>query len=237
MPAQRYWAAIPAAGIGTRMGAALPKQYLPLCGLPIIAHSLALFCAHPAISGVVVALSADDPHWSALGDAHEKKVSVTIGGAERCHSVLAALARLLQTADPQDWVLVHDAARPCLRRTDLDRLIARCSMHPVGGLLALPVRDTMKRADAEGTVLETVSRINLWHALTPQMFRIGHLSDAIETALAQGRLVTDEAEAMELSGQAPRLVEGHPDNIKVTLPRDLALAELYLRRQREESCV
>ncbi|MGH8583275.1 MAG: 2-C-methyl-D-erythritol 4-phosphate cytidylyltransferase [Gammaproteobacteria bacterium] len=234
MPAHRYWAAIPAAGIGTRMGLALPKQYLPLHGQPLIAHSLALFCAHPAIRGVVVALSADDPHWSTLSVARDQKVSITIGGAERCHSVLAALARLLQTADPQDWVLVHDAARPCLRRGDLDRLIARCSTHPVGGLLALPVRDTMKRADATGTVLETVSRVNLWHALTPQMFRIGRLNDALEAALAQGRLVTDEAEAMELSGQAPRLVEGQPDNIKVTLPRDLALAERYLQRQREE---
>ncbi len=234
MPAQRYWAAIPAAGSGTRMGAALPKQYLPLRGLPLIAHSLALFCAHPAIRGVVVALSADDPHWSTLSVARDQKVSITIGGAERCQSVLAALARLLQTADPQDWVLVHDAARPCLRRSDLDHLIARCSTHPVGGLLALPVRDTMKRADAEGTVLETVSRVNLWQALTPQMFRIGRLSDALEAALVQGRLVTDEAEAMELSGLSPRLVEGRPDNIKVTLPRDLALAELYLQRQREE---
>lgn len=231
MGSERYWAAIPAAGAGARMGAGLPKQYLSLLGRPIIAHSLAIFCDHPRIAGVVVALATDDGHWERLGLDALAKVQVTPGGAERCHSVLAALQRLATRAHPEDWVLVHDAARPCLRSTDVDRLIAAGTGHPVGALLGLPVRDTMKRADLGKQVVETVPRSGLWHALTPQMFRLGMLAEALSRSIAQGVLVTDEAEAMERAGLHPLLVEGHADNLKVTHPEDLAMAEALLRER------
>jgi 2-C-methyl-D-erythritol 4-phosphate cytidylyltransferase len=218
------------------MGAGLPKQYLPLFGRPIIAHSLAPFCEHRGIEGIVVALAADDRHWEGLGMNALAKVRVTVGGAERCHSVLAALRHLADDARPEDWVLVHDAARPCLRRADLDRLIAEGARHPVGALLGLPVRDTMKRSDAHGQVVETVPRRGLWHALTPQMFRLGMLTEALAEAIAEGVVVTDEAEAMERSGRHPLLVEGHADNLKITRPDDLLLAEAVLQYRERQAC-
>ncbi len=236
MSAERRWAAIPAAGAGTRMGAGLPKQYLSLLGRPIIAHSLTLFSGHAGIDGIVVALAADDGHWEGLGMNALPKVRVTVGGAERCHSVLAALRCLSESAHPEDWVLVHDAARPCLRRADLDRLIGEGGRHPVGALLGVPVRDTMKRVDAQGHVVETVPRRDLWHALTPQMFRLGMLTEALAQAIAEGVLVTDEAEAMERTGRCPLLVEGHADNLKVTRPDDVMLAEAVLRYRGEPAC-
>lgn len=228
---------MPAAGSGSRMGSTIPKQYLPLLGRPVIAHSLAPFREHPRISGIVVVLAADDGHWKALGMDRLAKVRVTVGGAERCHSVLAALRGLLECAHPEDWVLVHDAARPCLRRADIDRLIAEGTGHPIGALLALPVRDTMKRADAQREVTETVPRTGLWHALTPQMFRLGMLFEALSEAIASGRLVTDEAEALERAGHRPLLVEGHPDNLKITRPEDLALAQAVLLHRDSQVCV
>ena len=230
------WAVIPAAGVGSRMGTALPKQYLTLKGKTVIEYSLIRFCQHPQISGVIIAIARDDPHWNSLPLRDHSKVRITFGGAERCHSVLAALRYLADLAAPEDWVLVHDAARPCVRREDLDRLITTLSEHPVGGLLGRPVRDTMKRADAKNATIETVDRRDLWHALTPQMFRLRPLTEAIEQALAGGHLVTDEAQAMELAGHSPCLVEGHADNIKITHPEDLTLAELYLRWQEENAC-
>ncbi|CAN5756351.1 2-C-methyl-D-erythritol 4-phosphate cytidylyltransferase [soil metagenome] len=227
--------AIPAAGKGARIGSDLPKQYLSLLGKPIIAHTLARFLELPAIDGIVVAIAADDRYWDSISVGNRGKVSTVAGGAERCHSVLAALESLLRRGSPGDWVLVHDAARPCVRVEDIGRLIERCSRHETGGLLALPVRDTMKRADDAQEVIETVSRARLWHALTPQMFRLGALHQALTEALREGRIVTDEAEAMELMGHTPCLVEGHPDNIKITRSEDLALAETFLRGFRQEA--
>ncbi|MCH8976667.1 MAG: 2-C-methyl-D-erythritol 4-phosphate cytidylyltransferase, partial [Proteobacteria bacterium] len=150
---------------------------------------------------------------------------------ERCHSVLNGLQVLSEQANSSDWVLVHDAARPCLRKEDIDRLIEVLAGHEVGGLLGLPVRDTMKRADLSCTIQETVERKGLWHALTPQMFHLDVLINSLENALSQERVVTDEAQAVELSGLRPVLVEGHPDNIKITRNNDLALAELFLYQQ------
>jgi 2-C-methyl-D-erythritol 4-phosphate cytidylyltransferase len=230
-----YWAVIPAAGLGSRMGANLPKQYLSLRGKTVIEHTLERFCQHPRIKGVMVAIARGDRYWHKLPLKSADKLRVVFGGEQRCHSVVAALRYLAELAAPEDWVLVHDAARPCLRKKDLDQLITTLCVHPVGGLLGRPVRDTMKRADAEGRVTETVDRQGLWHALTPQMFRLQPLTEAIERALAGGRLVTDEAQAMELAGHSPGLVEGHADNIKITHPEDLALAELYLRWQEEKA--
>jgi 2-C-methyl-D-erythritol 4-phosphate cytidylyltransferase len=227
----RYWVVIPAAGVGARMGAHLPKQYLRVAGQPLIAHALRRLAGHPRVCGAVVVLARDDRWWGSVdldGLPHVRRAE---GGAQRCHSVLNGLEALAAEAADDDWVLVHDAARPCVRRADVDRLMEVLADHPVGGLLGLPARDTMKRADAGGEVVETVSREGLWHALTPQMFRFGLLRRSLASALASGSLVTDEAQAVELAGHRARMVEGSPDNLKVTRPEDLALAELFLAAQ------
>ena len=227
----RYWAVIPAAGIGTRMHASVPQQYISIHNKTILEHTLERFCSHPRIEGVVVAVSASDNIWTTLDISSHPKIMVVDGGVERCHSVLNGLRLLSERANSSDWVLVHDAARPCLRKEDIDRLIDTLAGHEVGGLLGLPVRDTMKRADTSCTILETVEREGLWHALTPQMFHLDVLISSLENALSQERVVTDEAQAIELSGLQPVLVEGHPDNIKITRNNDLALAELFLSQQ------
>lgn len=229
-----YWVVIPAAGAGNRMGAATPKQYLEIAGRTVIEHTLARFSAHPLVSGIVVALAPGDDAWARLAPATTCPLHTVTGGADRHHSVLNALRRLSVLGRPHDWVLVHDAARPCLRRSDLDRLIAMLQDHPVGGLLGVPVPDTLKRVNAKGDVVETLTRDGVWRALTPQMFRLGALHSALEAAVTGNRAVTDEAGAMEHAGHAVRMVEGHADNIKITAPGDLALAEVFLRRQREE---
>ncbi|MGH6634655.1 MAG: 2-C-methyl-D-erythritol 4-phosphate cytidylyltransferase [Gammaproteobacteria bacterium] len=233
MTKRRYWAVIPAAGSVARMHAPVPKQYLMLAGKTLIEHALERLGNHPWISGVVVAISAQDQWWQEVRPSCRAPVMQVTGGSQRCHSVLAGLACLHDTARSEDWVLVHDAARPCLPHRDLDLLITELSDHPVGGLLALPVRDTMKRDNGERTVTATVERAGLWHALTPQMFRYGALREALEAAIARDRIVTDEAQAMELTGAQPRLVEGSAENIKITRPQDLALAEFYLCLQQE----
>ena len=228
--AVRYWAVIPAAGAGARMQTDLPKQYLSINGKRILEYTLEHFCTHPKIEGVIVAIADQDRYWSQLAIASHPRIKQTTGGAERCHSVLNCLRVLSTLADPDDWVLVHDAVRPCISREDIDCLIETLNEHPVGGLLALPVRDTMKRADSDNVVKETVNRAGLWHALTPQMFRLATLTRALEQALAQGLFVTDESQAVELTGVRPVLVQGRPENIKITHSNDLALAELFLRK-------
>ncbi len=230
----RYWAVIPAAGIGSRMQAEVPKQYLSINHKTILEHTLERFCSHPKIEGVVVAIAGNDNIWKTLGISSHPKITVVEGGVERCHSVLNGLRALSDKANSDDWVLVHDAARPCLRKQDIDRLIDRLNGHGVGGLLGLPVKDTMKRADKSFTIQETVEREGLWHALTPQMFRLNVLINSLENALSKNLLVTDEAQAIELNGLQPILVEGHPDNIKITRDNDLSLAELYLSQQERE---
>jgi len=222
---------IPAAGVGRRMGALIPKQYLELAGRPVIDWSLGLFLDHPRISGVLVSLDPGDGYWQQTAFADHPRVRRVPGGAERCRSVLNALDLLARETDEADWVLVHDAARPCLRGGDLDRLLEALINHPVGGLLGVPVRDTMKQVGETGAVRSTVPREDLWHAFTPQMFRLGLLRRALHAALEQGRLVTDDAGAVELMGLEPVLVEGHADNIKITRPEDLLLAGFYLEQQ------
>ena len=228
----KLWALIPAAGVGRRMGTDIPKQYLPLGDKTVLEHSLAALSQHPSIRGIVLVLGATDEYAGSILDA-EPGIPVyrAVGGAERSDSVLNGLQLLAGHAHEQDWVLVHDAARPCLRAEDLDRLITALEGHATGGLLGVPVRDTMKRTDAGNQVCETVDRDALWHALTPQMFRLGALREALLAARARGLPVTDDASAMELAGQVPLLVEGHADNLKITRPEDLALAEFYLRQQ------
>lgn len=227
----RLWAVVPAAGAGRRFGAEIPKQYLDLGGRLVIERTLSLFVEHRRIAGVWVVLDPQDRHWAATRYAEHPKVFRVDGGPERCHSVLHALEALTPRAHPGDWVLVHDAARPCLRLGDLERLIAALDGDPVGGLLGVPVRDTMKRGDTGGHVTATVDRAGLWHAYTPQMFRLAPLTAALGDAVASGDWVTDEAAAMERLGHRPRLVEGHADNIKITRAEDLPLALFFLQRQ------
>ncbi len=225
---------MPAAGVGQRMAADRPKQYLPLLDKTVIEHSLQSLLDIPSITGVVLALDKDDSYWPELQFAHQKPVLQVTGGNERCHSVLNALRYLEQqvTDQQQDvWVLVHDAARPCVRPEDVSKLIDKASHDDHGGLLALPVTDTMKRQSANNRVQTTVDRTGMWHALTPQMFKLTLLIKALEHALEKGMQVTDDASAMELAGYHPLLVEGHEDNIKITRPFDLLLAKLYLREQ------
>ena len=227
----RWWGVVPAAGVGRRVGSVIPKQYLDLGGQKVIDLTLSALVDHPRVQGVVVALDPADDHWPGTRFAGDARVQTATGGAERCHSVLNALRELALRAADTDWVLVHDAARPCLRSADLDRLMDALADEPVGGILAVPVRDTMKQAGPEGRIQATVPREALWHAYTPQAFRIGLLRRALEAALAAGHLVTDDASAVELLGLSPRLVEGHADNIKITRPEDIPLALFFLQQQ------
>lgn len=226
-----YWVVIPAAGVGRRMGAARPKQYLELAGRAVIDHVVRLFADNPRIAGVFVALDPNDAYWPSTGLDEHPRVWRVDGGAERCHSVGNAIAALSETASDTDWVLVHDAARPCVRWADIEHLIDTLSDHAVGGLLGVPVCDTIKQAGEASAVARTVPRADLWHAYTPQMFRLGLLREALERALAAGEHVTDDASAVELMGLQPLLVEGHADNLKITRPEDLALAAFYLQQQ------
>lgn len=224
-----FWAVIPAAGVGARMAADRPKQYLLLGGLTILEHSLNCFLDHPQLKGLVISLAVDDPYWPTLACAADPRIQRVAGGLERADSVLNALLHLHgHGAHDDDWVLVHDAARPNLSRGDLDKLLSELADDPVGGLLAVPARDTLKRADSNGRVAETVDRSFIWLAYTPQMFRLGALHRALADSLVSDVSITDEASAMEWSGQSPRLIEGRSDNIKVTRPEDLE----WLRQRR-----
>lgn len=231
---EQYWCVVPAAGVGKRMGVNTPKQYLPLAGQPIAEHTLNTLLRVSLFSGIAVALSEEDTYWQQCSAFNSPRILRCKGGVERYHSVLNGLLALESKAQPNDWVLVHDVARPCVRVSDIQRLITQVSEHPVGGILATPVRDTMKRANRAGEISETVDRSNLWHALTPQMFRYAVLRNAIEQGLAQRRPMTDEASAVEALGLHPLLIEGSVDNIKITHPQDLPLAALFLQQQQAQ---
>jgi 2-C-methyl-D-erythritol 4-phosphate cytidylyltransferase len=217
------------------MRAARPKQYLPLLGRAMLLHTLERLGRYPRLRGMVVGIAADDAFWPTLATEIPNLLTTYVGGAERAQTVLNGLRALQPYAAPNDWVLVHDAARPCVRHADIETLLLAIAGHADGGLLALPLSDTVKRADHNGCSQETVARNGLWRALTPQVFRLTALRDALESAIAEGVEITDEASAMEYSGARPRLVPGHADNIKITVPADLALAELFLREQARES--
>jgi 2-C-methyl-D-erythritol 4-phosphate cytidylyltransferase len=225
----RFWVIVPAAGSARRMGGAVPKQYLPLAGRTVIEWSLAALLECEQLAALVVVLAEHDERWSQLSVCRHPKIMTAKGGAERMDSVLAGLNTVAGSAAASDWVLVHDAARPCLHRADLDRLTEQLQTDEVGGLLAAPVVDTLKRADDGDRVAQTVSREKLWRALTPQMFRRDVLQRALEGAVAQGIAVTDEAQAVEALGLRPKLIAGDADNIKITLPEDLLHAERILR--------
>lgn len=229
------WAIVPAAGRGERFGGGVPKQYLELNGRPLLAHALQRLLAHPRVAGAVVALAADDAHWSAMPHDFVKPVLECIGGATRSQSVLAALQRLPEDVADDALLLVHDAARPCLCNEDLDRLIDAAQCDAVGALLAAPVRDTLKRADAQRRVIATEPREQLWRALTPQAFRRGLLTRALREAEQAGVIVTDEAMAIERLGLQPLLVQGAEDNLKITVAADLGLAASILGSQQAHS--
>ena len=224
------WAVVPAAGSGRRFGTDMPKQYVQAAGKPLIEHALDALLSHEAIDGAVVALAAGDPHWPGWTTLHGKPVLTCVGGGERADSVLAALQALPDDVAADALVLVHDAARPNLHADDLSRLIAAAQAHADGAILAAPVRDTLKRMDEVGCIERTERRDGIWRALTPQAFRRHLLLRALEAARGAGLAVTDDAQAVERLGLHPRLVEGREDNLKVTTPADLALAEFLLAR-------
>lgn len=228
-----YYALVPAAGSGARMGGERPKQYLPLLGQPLIRHTVAALCAVPALDGVFVVLSPDDEEWARhdWSEFGERLQPLYCGGASRAESVSNGLLAMAACAFPDDWVLVHDAARACLTVDQVAKLMGEVADDPVGGILAVPVADTLKRANGETRIEATVPRDRLWQAQTPQMFRHGLLLEA----LLGCPQVTDEASAIEFLGHAPRLVQGDATNLKVTFPLDLQLAEMILSKRKGSS--
>ena len=228
----RFWAVVPAAGRGARFGAELPKQYLEVAGRPLIAHTLDTLLSHPSVGGVMVVLAEDDSLWGSWQSLAGKPLMTCTGGAERADSVLAGLNALPDSVRADEFVLVHDAARPNLSHDDLDRLLEVGTSDPVGAILAAPVRDTLKRAGNDGGIDRTEARERLWRALTPQLFRRMQLSRALEAAHAAGATITDESMAMELQGLRPLLVEGSEDNFKITTPADLARFEFIVAQAR-----
>tara|TARA_B110000858_G_scaffold112419_1_gene128574 strand:+ start:10792 stop:11508 length:717 start_codon:yes stop_codon:yes gene_type:complete len=229
------WAVLPAAGIGRRMGSSIPKQYLSIDGAPLLLHALRRLSAVQEIAKIVVVIHPKDSRWAELQESisaeFENRIITVMGGDERYRSVLNGLTAMTEFADKDDWVLVHDAVRPCVRTSDIEKLIQQASLHPVGGLLGSPVDNTLKRVDQEFAVVETVDRSSYWNALTPQMFRFAQLKEAIEAVVASGEQVTDEAAAMEVAGFKPIMVAGSKDNIKITHEEDLLLASQILKQQ------
>lgn len=227
MSALRYHLVIPAAGIGSRFGGSIPKQYCAVAGRPLIEHAITATSQLPACASITVALAADDVYWQAPQTGIPvKRVG---GGQERCDSVLAALERLLESGvSPQDWVWVHDAARPYVPHCDIEALLAHIQSHQQAAILASPVADTLKQVNAQGMVEHTVDRSNLWRALTPQAAPLGVLHSALLFCRDQGLSVTDEASALETAGHAVAIVKASAANIKVTLAEDLNTVASYL---------
>ncbi|WP_020482989.1 2-C-methyl-D-erythritol 4-phosphate cytidylyltransferase [Methylomonas sp. MK1] len=225
----KCWAVVPAAGVGKRMQADRPKQYLPLAGKTVIEHTLNRLLQSGAFQAVAVAISVEDPYWPELDVSKHPDVITAPGGKERADSVLSALKSLQSQAAEEDWVLVHDAARPCLTASDIHLQIDTLKNDAVGGILALSSHDTLKHVDGD-TITATIDRKHVWRALTPQMFKYGMLRDALQQTEGNPA-VTDEASALELLGYKPKIVEGRPDNIKITRPEDLALAQFYMEQQ------
>lgn len=224
-------AVVPAAGVGSRMQADRPKQYLEISGKTILEHTVEKLLTHTLVDKVIVAISDDDPYFPQLSLANNPEVIRVSGGKERADSVLSALD-YIESNQLAQWAMVHDAARPCVDLNDIDNLIEVAVTNQLGGILATPVRDTMKRANAQQNIDHTVDREALWHALTPQLFKTQPLRYALSQALDQGVPITDEASAIEWLGEKPALVHGRADNIKITQPEDLALAEFYLTRNK-----
>lgn len=227
----KYWGIVPAAGVGKRMQADRPKQYLPLNGVTVIEQSLTRLLQVQQFTAVVVAISKEDPYWPKLAISKNSRIRTAAGGKERADSVLSALHSIADNAADDDWVLVHDAARPCITQSDVEHLIDELQNHEVGGILGQASHDTLKSVDDELVITDTVDRSKIWRAFTPQMFRYGALKTALEEAAAKGWVVTDDASALELQGKQPKMIAGRADNLKITRPEDLALAQFYLEQQ------
>ena len=225
----KFWAIVPAAGVGKRMNADRPKQYLELADKTVIEHTLTRLLQADVFTAVAVAISEEDPYWSELPIASHEKIVKAKGGKERADSVLSGLHSIRDHAQDNDWVLVHDAARPCLTTADIHHLIDSLINDDVGGILAVASADTLKNVQGNN-ILGTLDRSHIWRALTPQMFRYGDLKTALEQAVGNPA-ITDEASALELQGKQPKIVEGRPDNIKITRPEDLALAAFFMEQQ------
>lgn len=224
-------AVIPAAGVGKRMGADRPKQYLPLLDSTVLEQTLQCVDEMPFVSAIVISISDDDPYWASLNVSLSKPLIRVSGGAERVHSVANAVAHVVEQ-EMGGWIMVHDAARPCVRLEDVEKLIRAVDHHECGGILGMPVRDTMKQVGHAGDISATVDRFGLWHAFTPQLFRASLLHEALQAGLANPEKITDEASAIEALGYRPLMVEGASDNLKITRPEDLALASFYLQQRR-----
>jgi len=227
-----FWAVVPAAGVGKRMNADRPKQYLELAGKTVIEHTLLRLLSAEVFTAVAVAISEEDPYWPDLDVSAHKKIITAAGGKERADSVLSALKAIRTVASDDDWVLVHDAARPCITKIDIHHLIDSLKTDEIGGILALSSHDTLKSVQGDNIIVGTLDRSHIWRALTPQMFRYGLLKNALEVAEGNAA-ITDEASALELQGMQPKIVEGRPDNIKITRPEDLALAQFYMEHQND----
>jgi 2-C-methyl-D-erythritol 4-phosphate cytidylyltransferase len=237
---KKVWVVIPAAGIGKRMQSDIPKQYLQINHKTVLEHTLNCFLSHSEVAGIIVVLNTDDYYWKTikLDLNHDMPIYTVEGGKERSDSVMQGLDYLLMVEQlAQDsWVMVHDAARPCLIEKDINSLLSIRNENNTGGILASPVRDTMKRAininnSKESIIFNTESRENLWHALTPQLFRIGELKDALNHCLEKGVTITDESSALEAIGKQVELVEGSMNNIKITQQSDFEIATLLLNAQ------
>jgi len=225
------WVVIPAAGVGKRMQVNHPKQYLSILNKTVLEHTIACFSGNSIVKGIVVCVSTDDEYWSRLEVLSEVPLYVAPGGKERCHSVLNGLKFLQGKAVSNDWVMVHDAARPCLHSDDIQKLIDELWLHGTGGLLGLPIADTLKLCGENNRVKRTVSREGLWRALTPQMFRFDKLLSALKSVIDKPNQITDEASAIEAMGYEPVMIEGRWDNIKITHPQDLGQAIEILKER------
>ncbi len=230
--AMTCWAIVPAAGVGKRMHADRPKQYLPLHGQTVLEHTLTRLLNANVFTALALAISPEDPYWPTLPLASHPQLITAAGGKERADSVLSALSSIRHRAQAHDWVLVHDAARPCITTEDIHLLINSLKNDSVGGILALASHDTLKNVQA-GQIVGTLNRNHIWRALTPQMFRYGLLTEALTSTMGNPA-ITDEASALEIAGYHPKIIEGRPDNIKITRPEDLALAEFYLAQQERQ---
>ena len=231
MKASDVWAVVPAAGVGRRFAGDRPKQYVALGTRPVIAHVIERLAAVRGIAGIVAAVTPADPWWHEAAKGFRMPVATVDGGAERRDSVLNALDYLGDLAAGDDFVIVHDAVRPCVKVADIERVVTAARGEPGGAILGVPVSDTLKRAGPDRSIAGTVDRSRLWRAFTPQVFPLDHLRAALRNAIASGSAVTDEAQAMERAGARPLLVEGSPGNIKITRAEDLAIARALLEAE------
>lgn len=232
---QKVFCIVPAAGIGLRMQATVPKQYLPLQNETVLDATLGRLLSNHLLVNVIVCIAENDHWWQQSTYANNTRVLQVAGGKERADSVLNGIQLALSHAELDDWVMVHDAARPCLRQSDIDLLISKAVDHQQGAILATPIHDTVKYVDNKRS-FKTLDRSRLWRALTPQIFKLGELHKALIHAIDKQLIVTDEASAIEAFGLPVQVIEGHADNIKVTQPDDLALAEFFLNKQKGKSC-